>query len=121
MFCERGDHLMVVEQGNPRSTEEMTRYFAAIERAMASMGARLLFIVAATTGANPASPEWKAIRDERWRAMAASRATRIGVLVEDEIAAARVNMTAVAMKAHVRAFADRARAIEWLRGGTIHP
>lgn len=107
--------LRVEEHGDPESAEEMARYFAAIERALGAEGLSSLLIVAQRTGKNALSPHWKAIREARWKALASSRATRIAVIVDDELGIARVDMTAVAMKAPVRAFLDEPSAIAWLR------
>lgn len=105
-------YLRVEEHGNPLDAEEMTRYFAAVERAASPLGA--LLIVAQKTGDRPLSPHWKAIREARWKALAASRIKRIAVLVDDELGVSRVQMTAVSMKAPVRAFVDQRAAIAWL-------
>ncbi|MBK7397515.1 MAG: STAS/SEC14 domain-containing protein [Myxococcales bacterium] len=119
--------LLVVEQGDPATAEEMTRYFAAIDRALQTANLTALLIVAQKTAAVPAgkpgvsvpptalSPEWKAIREARWRALARSRAKRIAVIVDDELALARVQMAAVAARAPVRPFTDEADARAWLR------
>lgn len=107
-------YVRVEEHGNPADAEEMTRYFAAVERGAAPLGA--LLIVAQKTGDRPLSPHWKAIRDARWKALAASRIKRIAVLVDDELGASRVQMTAVSLKAPVRAFVDESAAIAWLMG-----
>ena len=106
--------LRVEEFGNPLDADEMTRYFAAIERSLVAAHLSGLLIVAQRTGANPLSPHWVAIREARWKALASSRAKRIAVLVEDDLGISRVQMTAVAKKAPVRAFLDEASAIAWL-------
>lgn len=136
--------LLVVEQGDPATAEEMTRYFAAIDRALQTANLTSLLIVAQKTAAVPEgkpvrsggpgrdgpgatkaagvsvppsalSPEWKAIREARWRALAKSRAKRIAVIVDDELAVTRVQMAAVAARAPVRPFTDEADARAWLR------
>lgn len=119
--------LLVVEQGDPATAEEMTRYFAAIDRALQTANLASLLIVAQKTAAIPEgkpgvsapptalSPEWKAIREARWRALSKSRAKRIAVIVDDELAVARVQMAAVAARAPVRPFTAEADARAWLR------
>lgn len=107
--------LRVEEHGDPRSADEMERYFGAIERALAVSGLRAMLIVAQKTGANPMAPHWKAIREARWRCLARSRAQKIAVLVDDELGVARVQMSAVANRAPVRAFVGETEAIAWLR------
>ena len=135
--------LLVVEQGDPATAEEMTRYFAAIDRALQTANLASLLIVAQKSAAVPEgkavrsggpdrdgpgatratasippsalSPEWKAIREARWRVLARSRAKRIAVIVDDELALTRVQMAAVAARAPVRPFTDEADARAWLR------
>lgn len=114
VFRREARFLRVEERGDPTDADEMTRYFAAIDRALGVAGVAALLIVAQQTGERPLSPHWKAIRDARWKALATSRAKRIAVLVDDELGASRVQMTAVAMKAPVRAFLDEPTAIAWL-------
>lgn len=111
----RGPRFLRVEEcGDPLDADEMTRYFAAIERVLAVTNLTCLLIVAQKTGANPLSPHWKSLREARWKALASSRAKRIAVLVEDDLGISRVQMTAVAKKAPVRAFLDEVTAIAWL-------
>ena len=107
-------YLRVEEHGDPLSADEMTRYFAAIEHALAAARLDALLIVAQRTGERPLSPHWKDIREARWKALAESAARRIAVIVDDELGQSRVQMTAVAMKAPVRAFLSQQAAIEWL-------
>lgn len=107
-------YVRVEEHGDPRDADEMTRYFAAIERTLAADGLDAMLIVAQKQAANAMSPHWKPIREARWKALSSSRAKRIAVLVEDELAVTRVQMTAVSMKAPVKAFRNEAAAIAWL-------
>ncbi|MEO7092474.1 MAG: hypothetical protein ABI175_04430 [Polyangiales bacterium] len=118
MLSRESDHLRVEEHGNPATAAECTRYFAAIERALVTAGCKLALIVAQRTGANPASPHWKEVRDARWRALATTGADRIAVVVEDDLGVARVQMAAVAARAPVRAFLRESDAVEWLRSST---
>lgn len=112
LFRRHPRYLRVEGHGNPSDADEATRYLAAVERAASELGAALF--VAQKTGDRPLSPHWNAIRDARWKALAASRLERIAVVVDDELGASRVQMTAVAMKAPVRAFVDESAAIAWL-------
>ena len=108
-------YLRVSEQGDPASAEEMTRYYEAIDRALGVGGYRALLIQAQRQAPDAASPKWVPIRAARWQALSNSRAERIAVLVEDDLAVARVQMTALSMKAPVRAFRDETDALHWLR------
>jgi hypothetical protein len=114
-FHREAGLLRVVEEGDPGSAEEMERYFAAIDRVLAVTGAKSLLIAAAKQVPNPLAPHWKAIREARWRCLAGSRADRIAVLVDEELAVARVQMSAVAFRAPVRAFLSEDEARAWLR------
>lgn len=123
LFQVEPGFLRVVEQGDPASPAEMTRYFEAIERALRAAGHAALLVVAQKTAgvgptapATPLSPEWKAIRDARWRALGASSAKRIAVIVDDPLAIARVRMAALAARAPVRAFLAEEDAVAWLVG-----
>lgn len=124
--------LQVVEDGDPATAEEMTRYFAAIDRALRTADLDALLIVAQRAAPSPdgrpgasmpptaLSPEWKAIREARWRALSTSRAKKIAVIVDDELASARVQMAAVAARAPVRPFTDEAAARAWLRETSVN-
>jgi hypothetical protein len=107
-------HLRVEEHGDPSSAEEMSRYFAAIERALALHGFHALLIVAQRQAPDASAPRWKPIRAARWRALATSRARRIAVLVDDALSATRVRMSALAERAPVRPFLSEADACAWL-------
>jgi hypothetical protein len=113
-FRREVGYLRVEEHGNPADADEMARYFAAIERALGRTRLRSLLIVAQRTGRDPASPHWAAIREARWRALAASRADRIAVIVDDELGVTRVQMGAVVAKAPVRGFVAVQDAVAWL-------
>lgn len=114
LFRRQMRYLRVEEHGDPLDSDEMTRYFAAIEHVLAAARLDALLIVAQRTGDRPLSPHWKAIREARWKALGESAARRIAVIVDDELGQSRVQMTAVAVKAPVRAFLSQQAAIEWL-------
>jgi hypothetical protein len=116
-------YLRIEEHGNPESPEDVTAYFAAIDRELLAHARSALLIIAAKTGADPSSPHWIAVREARWKALAACRAKRIAVLVDDELAVVRVRMSAVAARANVRAFVLETDAEAWLRaaGRSIAP
>lgn len=118
------DHVRVVEAGDPASAEEMTRYLEAIERFLRAAGRAALLVVAQKAAAPPSdakphapstplSPEWKAIREARWRGLARSSAKRIAVIVDDPLALTRVQMAALAVRAPVRAFLSEEEAVAW--------
>lgn len=111
------DHLRVDEHGDPESPEAMAAYFARIEDELRLAGLEAVLIVAQKTAPDPLAPRWPALREARWKALAASRAKRIAVLVDDELAVARVRMAAVAARAPVQAFVLETDAKHWLRVG----
>ena len=95
----------------------MTRYFEAIERALSLHRLDTLLIIAQKQAPDATSPRWIPIRAARWKALCASRARRIAVLVDDDLAATRVKMTAIAEKASVRPFLREPDARIWLAAG----
>jgi hypothetical protein len=114
LLVPEATYLRVEEHGDPGSASEMTRYFDAIERALALHQLTALLIVAPRQAPDATSPKWIPIRAARWKALCASRARRIAVVVEDDLAATRVKMTAIAEKAPVRPFLREADAVAWL-------
>lgn len=117
-WAREDGYLRVVEAGNPQTPEEMAQYFAAMERARIAMRLDAVLITAQASGPSPTSPHWKAIREARWKALAETTARRIAVLVDEELAVTRVQMTALSVRAPVRAFTSEADAVRWLRGAT---
>lgn len=108
-------YIRIDEHGDPASADETTRYFATIERAMLTHGVDAMLIVAQIQAPNALSPHWKPIREARWEALSKSRARKIAVVVDNELALARIKMSALAAKAPVRAFVDENSALGWLR------
>lgn len=126
-FLEVGPgYVRVIEEGDPATAAEMTRYLDAIERFLRSAGLSALLVVAQKTAgvaagaaqapATPLSPEWKAIREARWQGLARSSAKRIAVVVDDPLALTRVQMAALAVRAPARPFLSETDAAEWLTG-----
>ena len=109
-------YLRVEERGDPESVAQMQAYAAAMERVRARADVPAMLIVAQRAAQTQAVSDWQAIREARWRALAASGAKRIAVIVDEELAVARVRMAAIAAKANVRGFVQEADAVAWLRG-----
>jgi hypothetical protein len=109
------DHVRAEEHGHPATVEEMNRYSAAVERVLTDRGLQATLILAEKQALDATAPRWIPIRAARWRALGSSRARRIAVVVEDDLAVTRVQMTAVAERAPVRAFLREADALNWLR------
>ncbi|MCU0677040.1 MAG: STAS/SEC14 domain-containing protein [Myxococcota bacterium] len=109
-------YLRVIERGDPESVDAMLAYAAAMERARVRAAVPGVLVVAQRAAQTTAVSDWQAIREARWRSLAASSAERIAVIVDDELAVVRVRMAAIAAKAKVRAFVREDDAIAWLRG-----
>jgi hypothetical protein len=92
-----------------------------MERARVRAGVPGVLVVAQRAAQTTAVSDWQAIREARWRSLAASGAERIAVIVDDELAVVRVRMAAIAAKAKVRAFVREEDAIVWLRGDAARP
>lgn len=109
-------YLRVVERGDPESVAAMLAYAAAMERARVRAGVVGILVVAQRAAETTVVSDWQEIREARWQSLAASGAARIAVIVDDELAVARVRMAAIAAKANVRAFVRETDAIAWLKG-----
>lgn len=111
-------YLRVTERGDPESVAAMLAYGASMEKARARAGVSAILIVAQRAAETTVVSDWQAIREARWRCLAESGAARIAVIVDDDLAVARVRMAAIAAKAKVRAFVREVDAIAWLKGGS---
>jgi hypothetical protein len=113
-MSDEGTYVLTVEVGELMTGEAMRRYLQALERFVDAAGATRVLFDARRDG--PPRAGDRETREARWDHLAGRTViTCSAVVVESEIAQARVNMTARARKVVLQAFVDRPSAERWLR------
>jgi hypothetical protein len=111
----RAGFLYLVETGTLKSIAESTKYFAAMEDLIMRTGVMRAIIDARGEVGDP-PPE---VRNAMWAWLAATDRgfQMVAFILPSEMAVARVNMTALSRRAHVRAFDNLPHAQRWLVRG----
>lgn len=113
-FTVRPGYLHLVERGFCGSREGMGAYCDAISAMAEKEGKDAVLIdTRATHLPDPTNPRWKDIRELRWSRMAASK-LRYAFVLNDEMSATRVSMTARGAGAEARGFTEVLAAVRWL-------
>jgi hypothetical protein len=108
---QRGEYLLVIEQGTLVSPHEVYRYVTELELASQRMKLRRMLVDARSESgqetAETRTAMWRWIRSQRYF-------DQVAYALRDEMTIARVNMTALSEKLGVRAFASVPEAHRWL-------
>lgn len=108
---QRGEYLLVIEQGTLVSPHEVYRYVTELELASQRMKLRRMLVDARSENGE----ETRETRDAMWRWIRAQRFfDQIAYALRDEMTIARVNMTALSERLGVRAFPSVPEAHRWL-------
>ena len=108
----RDTHLFLLEEGELRSVDEVDRYTRAVDRVIAKTRLKKGVIDARGEIGEPS----KAVREAMWGwILAPDRGfNQVAFVLLSAMAVARVNMTALAQRAFVRAFESDFAAQRWL-------
>ncbi len=108
---QRGEYLLVIEQGTLISPHEVYRYVTELELASQRMKVRRLLVDARSESAQESEETrgamWRWIRSQRYFDL-------VAYTLRDEMTIARVNMTALSERLSVRAFGSISEAHRWL-------
>lgn len=112
-FSVSDGYVRTTEVGELMTGAEMRRYMAALERFVVEAGVTSVLFDARRDG--PPRVGDQETREARWQHLAGpSRIARSAVVVESDLAVARVNMTARARKVVLQAFVEPGAALAWL-------
>jgi hypothetical protein len=114
---ERPGYLYLIESGTLKSVQEVAEYAAALEAIIQRTGIARAIIDARDEMGSEAVPD--VVRNAMWDWLAAHDRgfQMVAFILPSEMAVARVNMTALARRALVRAFDSVQQAQRWLTRG----